>query len=121
MHVQIILPCTYNLLCQQKWHLGDAPRVHSQGKMLLGDAPRVHSQVLRCAGRSNGHGCCAAKKGCGGPLFFCSSASLGERLLLQEAGRSLSQNFVCAHVRLGRCYCRRPDGALTGRQIARYA
>ena len=40
--------------------------------------------------------------------------SPGEHLLLQEAGRSLSQNFVCAHVRLGRCYCRRPDGALTG-------
>ena len=39
--------------------------------------------------------------------------SPGEHLLLQEAGRSLSQNFVCAHVRLGRCYCRRPDGALT--------
>ena len=81
--------------------------------MLLGDAPRVHSQVLRCAGRSQGHGCCAAKNGCRGPLMLFRR-SPGEHLLLQEAGRSLSQNFVGAHVRLGRCYCRRPDGALTG-------
>ena len=59
------------------------------------------------------------------PWLLCSEKRLreafnvfprspGEHLLLQEAGRSLSQNFVCAHVRLGRCYCRRPDGALTG-------
>ena len=47
MHVQIILPCTYNMLCQQKWHLGDAPRVHSQGKgrgtwgTLRGSTPRA--------------------------------------------------------------------------------
>ena len=48
-------------------------------------------------------------------FIICSFASLGERLLLQAAGRSLSQNFVCVHVRLGTCYCRRPDGALKGR------
>ena len=47
-------------------------------------------------------------------FIIFSFASPGERLLLQAAGRSLSQNFVCAHVRLGTCYCRRPDGALTG-------
>ena len=55
-----------------------------------------------------------SEKGLRRAFIICSFASLGERLLLQEAGRSLSQNFVCAHVRLGRCYCRRPDGALTG-------
>ena len=47
----------------------------------------------------------------GMPTFF-SNACPGGHLLLQAAGRSLSQFLFRVHVRVGTCYCRRPDAAL---------